>query len=109
MAELVHRLRRIVDKEWIRVGWAGMPTPRHFLIALTPVAILLAPAMVAERWSYDTGAAILLIGILASCAMIIWIHTRRMAGLGYFSSARSDRVAERQRRRARLTASKASD
>ncbi len=107
MAKPIHRLGRIVDKEWISVGWAGMPTLKHHLIAFTPVAILLVPAMVAERWSYETGAAILFIGFLAYFAMIIWIYVRRMAGLGFFSSGRSDRVAKRhQRQRARLAAAK---
>jgi len=110
MAEPIHRLGRIVDKEWIRVGWAGMPTLRHHLIAFTPLAILVAPAMVAERWSYEAGAAILFIGILAYCEMIIWIHVRRLAGLGPFSSRRSDRVIKRhRRRRARLAAAKDGD
>ena len=43
MAKIAHRLRRIIDKEWIRVGWAGMPTLRHHLIAFAPVAVLLVP------------------------------------------------------------------
>lgn len=105
-----HRLRRIVDKEWIRAGWAGMPTLRHHLIAFTPVAILLVPSIVAEQWSYDAGAAILLIGFLMYGAMIMWIHLRKMVGLGYFSSTRSERVAKRYRyRRAQLSSPAGSD
>lgn len=99
MAQLGHRLRRIVDKEWIRVGWAGMPTLRHHLVAFLPMIALLIPSVVVEQWSYNAGAAILAIGFLLYFASIMWIHLRRMAGLGYFSSTRSERVAKRQRRR----------
>jgi hypothetical protein len=106
MAQLLHRLIRNVDKEWIKVGWAGMPTLRHNLLALTPLVIFLVPAMIVEPWNYDAGAAILLIGMLMSSYLIIWINLRKLAGLGYFSSVRSDRVAKRQqRRRARLPTS----
>lgn len=98
MATLGHRSRRIIDRDWIRVGWAGRPTLRHHLIAFTPAAILLIPATLVEQRSYRTSAALLLAGFLAYLALMVWIHVRGMAGLGYFSTIRSDRIAKRQRR-----------
>lgn len=102
MKQLGRRLRRIVDKEWIRVGWAGMPTLRHHLVAFAPMIALLIPSIVVEQWSYDAGVAILAIGLALYGALIMWIHVRRMAGLGYFSSTRSERMATRHRRRGDL-------
>jgi NhaP-type Na+/H+ and K+/H+ antiporter len=99
MAQLGGRLRRIVDREWIRVGWAGMPTSRHHLLAFLPMIALLIPSMVVEQWSYNAAAAILAVGMLIYGAMIMWIHIRRMAGLGSFSTTRSQRVAKRRQRR----------
>lgn len=99
MAQLSHRLRRIVDREWIRVGWAGMPTLRHHLIAVAPMICLLVPATVVEQWSYNAGAAILFVGLFLYGGLIMWIHVRRMVGLGYCSSIRSERVAKRSRRK----------
>ena len=99
MAQLSHRLRRIVDREWIRVGWAGMPTLRHHLIAFAPMIFLLIPSMVVEQWSYNAGAAILFVGLILYGGLIMWIHVRRMIGLGYCSSIRSERVAKRSRRK----------
>lgn len=82
-----------------------MPTLRHHLIAFVPMLALLGPSMVVEQWSYDVGAAIMFIGAILYGVLIMWIHLRQMAGLGYFSSKRSERVAKRhQRRRARLSA-----
>jgi hypothetical protein len=99
MATLGHRLRRIIDRDWIRVGWVGRPTLRHHLIAFTPAAILLIPATLVEQRSYRTSAAALLLaGFFAYFALMVWIHVRGMAGLGYFSTIRSDRVAKRHRR-----------
>lgn len=81
-----------------------MPTLRHHLIAFIPMLVPILPSMVVEQWFYNAGAAILFIGIILYGALIMWIHLRRMAGLGYFSSTRSDRVAKRhQRGRARLS------
>lgn len=99
MSQLSHRLRRIVDREWIRVGWAGMPTLRHHLIAFAPTICLLIPSMVVERWSYNAGTAILFVGFFLYGGLIMWIHVRRMIGLGYCSSVRSERVAKRSRRK----------
>jgi hypothetical protein len=77
---------------------------RHQLIAFTPPAILLIPAMTAERWNYHAGSTIALVSIVLYGVMIIWIILRKMAGLGFCSSARSDRVAKRQqRKRAQLS------
>ena len=95
----IHSLRVAIDKEWIRVGWAGMPTLRHNLIAFTPVVILLLPAMILEQWSYALGASTLMVGFLACVVLIIWIHLRRMNGLGAFSTSRSERVTRRSNRR----------
>lgn len=99
MGKAARRLRRIVDKEWIRVGWLGMPTLRHYLIAFTPMAILLIPSALMERWSYDASVAIMLVGLLITFAMLFWMRFRQMTGLGYFNSVRSDRVAKRRRLR----------
>ena len=51
--------------------------------------------MIVEQRSYETDAAILFVGFLFYGALMIWINLCRMAGLGYFPSARSDRVAKR--------------
>lgn len=99
MVKIGRRLRRIVDKEWIRVGWVGMPTLRHNLVAFMPMIALLVPSAVVEQWSYYAGAAILAIGFFLYGALITWILSRRLAGLGSFSTTRSERVAKRQRRR----------
>ncbi|RIV80474.1 hypothetical protein D2V17_19365 [Aurantiacibacter xanthus] len=92
-------IRVAIDKEWIRVGWAGMPTLRHHLIAFAPAAILLLPAMILEQWSYALGVPTLVVGFLAYAVIIIWIHIRRMNGVGAFSTSRSERVARRSNRR----------
>ena len=99
MEKPIQRLRLIVDKEWIKVGWAGTPTLRHQFIALGPAIIVLVPSLLIERWSYAVGIGVLGGSFVAYGVMIIWIHIRRMAGLGYFSTKRSDRVAKRSRRR----------
>lgn len=109
MAQLSHRLRRIVDRKWIRVGWAGLPTLRHHLIAFAPMICLLIPSTIVEQWSYKAGAAILFVGLFLYGTLIMWIHVRRMIGLGYCSSLRSERVAKRShRKRVRSLASSAS-
>ena len=99
MEKPIQRLRRIIDKEWIRVGWAGRPTLRHQFIALGPTIIVLVPSLLIERWFYAVGVGILCASFVAYGAMITWIHIRRMAGVGSFSTTRSDRVAKRSQRR----------
>ena len=103
MKGLIQSLRVAIDKEWIRVGWAGMPTLRHHLIAFAPVVILLLPAIVLEQRSYALGVLTLVVGFLAYAVLIIWIHLRRMNGVGAFSTSRSERVTRRgNRRRAQM-------
>lgn len=92
-------LRVAIDKEWIRVGWAGMPTLRHHLIAFAPVIILVLPAMILEKWSYALGVSTLVVGFLAYAVIIFWIHLRRMNGVGAFSTSRSEGVTRRSNRR----------
>ena len=76
-----------------------MPTLRHHLIAFAPVFILLLPAMILEQWSYALGVSTLVVGLLAYALLIIWIHFRRMNGVGAFSTSRSERVTRRSNRR----------
>jgi len=95
----IQRLRLAIDKEWIRVGWEGMPTLRHHLMAFTPAIILLLPVMILEQWSYVLGTATLAVGLLFYGVSMIWIHLRRMNGVGSFSTTRSERVIRRSNRK----------
>lgn len=56
------------------------------------------PAVVVERYSYAAGVVIVAAGILIYIAIITWIHIRRVAGVGSFSTARSERFIKRNRR-----------
>ncbi|MBB3032587.1 hypothetical protein [Alteriqipengyuania lutimaris] len=94
-------LRRLIDREWIKVDWAGSPTLGHRLIALAPSAILLIPVTLVERFSYEWGIAILSVGFALSAGIYFWILQRQLAGIGSFSTSRSDRVVKRSRRKAR--------
>ncbi|WP_120077294.1 hypothetical protein [Aurantiacibacter odishensis] len=94
----IQSLRTAIDKEWIRVDWAGMPTLRHHLIAFAPLFVLLLPAMILEQWSYALGISTLVIGFVSYAVFIIWIHFRRINGVGAFSTSRSERVTRRSNR-----------
>lgn len=99
MVKLIRRVRWLVDREWVRVGWAGMPTLRHQLIAFAPLVAALPAVVLAERYSYAAGTIIITIGVLAYIALIGWIHFRRLAAIGSFSTTRSERSIKRSRRR----------
>ncbi|MEL7688757.1 hypothetical protein AAG596_14460 [Citromicrobium bathyomarinum] len=93
-------LRRLIDREWIKVDWAGRPTLGHRFMAFTPSAIFLIPAMLVERSSYGWSIAILTVGFVLSAGIYFWILRRQLVGIGSFSTTRSDRVVKRNRRKA---------
>ena len=89
--------RRAVDREWIRVGWAGTQTLKHRLIALVPLLIFAVPALIIEPVSYGAGAVFLLTGMVLTIVASLWVEGRRLVGTGSFSSKRSERFVRRSR------------
>ncbi len=93
----IARIRRAIDREWIRVGWLGGQTLRHRLIACVPLLILTVPALLVEAFSYEAAAVFIIGGVCLAGVVTLWIEARRMAGTGAFSSERSARFVRRSR------------
>lgn len=91
------RIRRAIDREWIRVGWAGTQTLKHRLISLAPLLICSVPALILEPFSYGASVALILTGVCLTATLGLWIEKRRLAGTGHFLSKRSERVVRRWR------------
>jgi len=73
----IQSLRVAIDKEWIRVGWAGMPTLRHHLIAFSP------PRHLASA-SDDFGTLVVCFGRISACSWLSCL--RALDDLDTFSS-----------------------
>ena len=93
----LHRVKRVVDREWIRVGWAGFPTLNHRLIAMMPLLIVIPVAWLIEPLSYSSALVVVLIGLFLSVAALVWIIYRQWAGIGAFLTKRSEQTARRSR------------
>ena len=91
----IARIRRAIDREWIKAGWSGGQTLRHRLIALAPLLILALPALLVETFSYVTAVVFVISGACLAGVVTLWIEGRRMAGTGAFSSKRSERFVRR--------------
>jgi hypothetical protein len=94
----IARIRRAIDREWIRVGWKGTQTSKHRLMSLGPLLIFTIPTLIVEPFSYGAAGAFFLTGFCLTVALSLWIEGRRMAGTGSFSSRRSERFAKRSRK-----------
>jgi hypothetical protein len=92
----IARIRRAIDREWIRVGWVGSQTLKQRLIALVPLLIFTVPGLIVN--SYALGGAFILTGMCLTATVTFWIEARRLAGTGSFSSKRSERFTKRSRR-----------
>ena len=79
----IARIRRAIDREWIRVGWVGTQTLKHRLMSLGPLLVLTVPALIIEPFSYGAAGAFLLSGVLLTIVASLWIERRRLAGTGH--------------------------
>lgn len=90
-------VRRMIDREWMKVDWCGSQTLIHRLISATPLAVMgVLGSLLPSR---ALGVTVVGVGFLAMIAISIWIEGRRLAGTGAFSSGRSDSFVKRIRRR----------
>jgi hypothetical protein len=90
-------IRRIVDREWIKVDWCGRQTLVHRLLSVVPIAC--AGVLSSLLSSRTAGIILLTAGFLSYFATSMWIEGRRMAGTGAFSTRRSDKFVKRMRQR----------
>ncbi len=93
---MLRRVLRAIDREWIRVGWVGMQTLRHRMIALSPLLIVTPAAMLIEHWAYDAGAVIVVVGVVAASIATLYIEHRRMIAVS--APHRSARLFQRRAR-----------
>lgn len=94
--EALGPIRRIIDRDWIKVDWCGSQTLVHRLIAVAP--LLLCGVLGGLVPSYRVGVVVGVIGVLATAATTMWIEGRRLIGTGAFSSRRSANFVRRIRR-----------
>lgn len=95
----IPRLRRIIDREWIRVGWSGHLTWKHRLIMAAPFTLVGGAAILVEPLSRTAAVIVVFTGFCLTGALGLWISCRAMAGTGSFSSRRSERFVRRERAR----------
>jgi len=93
---IIDHVRRIIDREWIRVDWSGTQTLKHRAISLVPPAMAMGLASISP--SLTLAIALGLAGVLGYVAMAIWIEGRRLKGTGALSTKRSERFVARMRR-----------
>ena len=93
--KIIADVRRMIDREWIKVDWAGGQTLTHRLIAAAPLAVALLVSILLPRGFGIVAGGV---GLFATVVITIWIEGRRMAGTGAFSTRRSDKIAKRMRR-----------
>ena len=94
----MRRLRRYIDRQWIKQHWCGSQSLKLRVIAYTP--LLLSVAIGGLLGSYAIQISAVVLGFLATVILAFWIEFRRQVGTGAFSSIRSERFVRRQRARA---------
>ena len=93
----IRRLRRFIDRQWIKQHWCGSQSLTLRAVACAP--LLLAAAISSLLDSYTAQMWVGVLAFMTTMILTFWIEFRRMVGTGSFSSIRSERFVRRQRAR----------
>ena len=105
--KMIAYVRRLIDREWIKVDWVGGQTLTHRAIALVPLAV--ATIVTSLQPSYSVGIAFVIVGFAGTIAVSMWIEGRRLAGTGALSTERSSRFVKRTRQHRNRTSDQEDD
>ena len=91
---LLGSLRKYIDREWAKVDWCGPQTFQHRLLAAAPLIVCggAIGLFSAPYWIEISG---ILLAFAVFGLLTLWIEGRRLAGIGAFSTERSEKYIRR--------------
>jgi hypothetical protein len=91
---IIVKLRRSIDRCWLRADYDSTPTFFHHFLYVIPMLVALGAMEVADV-HYPDRASIWLLGAgaLGSLGMFLWVICRQAVGTGATSTRRSERHA----------------
>jgi hypothetical protein len=95
---IFRHIERFIDRELARKNYLGSQSFLLKALCAAPALSLALLAELVEPFSRLLAIAIAILAIGSLFLMQIWIGARRAAGMGYFSTRRSQRFVGRMRR-----------
>lgn len=89
---IIGKLRRAIDRSWLRQGYDSTPTIFHRVLYVIPMLIALGAIEIADV-HYPNPASLWLLGAgaLGTFGIFLWVIWRQAAGFGATSTKRSER------------------